>query len=150
MTTTVVEDFVETRNDRIVSMSLIPFIRTRLIEIDATNLKPNSNHYFYFDNINVNKFVRPYSATYAQDPDSFVTGSSDEDFLTLAANFPLQCKTDGNGRLRAVFRLPNDETQRFPTGQRDFRITSSFYNMANPSSQGNAMYTAQGLSLIHI
>ena len=145
VTTTVVEDFVETRNDRIVSMSLIPFIRTRLIEIDATNLKPNSNHYFYFDNINVNKFVRPYSATYAQDPDSFVTGSSDEDFLTLAANFPLQCKTDGNGRLRAVFRLPNDETQRFPTGQRDFRITSSFYNMANPSSQGNAMYTAQGM-----
>ena len=145
VSTSVVEDFVETRNDRIVSMSLIPFIRTRLITVDATNLKPNSNHYFYFDNINVNKFVRPYSSTYAQTPDSFVEGSSDEDFLTLAANLPLQCKTDGNGRLRAVFVLPNNATQRFPTGQRDFRITSSFYNMANPASQGNAMYTAQGI-----
>ena len=145
VTTTVVEDLVETRNDRIVSMSLIPFIRSRLIEIDATNLKPNSNHYFYFDNINVNKHVRPYSATYAQDPDSFVTGSSDEDFLTLAANFPLECKTDGNGRLRAVFWLPNNATQRFPTGQRDFRITTSFYNMANPASQGNTLYNAQGI-----
>jgi preprotein translocase subunit YajC len=130
VTTSVVEDFVETRNDRIVSMSLIPFIRSRTIEIDATNLKPNSNHYFYFDNINVNKFVRPFSATYSQDSGTTVTS---------------ECKTDGNGRLRAFFELPNSAAQRFPTGQRDLRITSSFYNMANPASQGNGMYSAQGI-----
>ena len=35
VTTSVVEDFVETRNDRIVSVSIIPFIRARTIEIDA-------------------------------------------------------------------------------------------------------------------
>jgi len=130
VTTTVVEDFVETRNDRVVSMSLIPFIRSRTIEIDATNLKPNSNHYFYFDNINVNKFVRPFNATYSQDGGTTVTS---------------ECKTDGNGRLRAYFELPNSAAQRFPTGQRDLRITSSFYNMANPASQGNGMYSAQGI-----
>jgi hypothetical protein len=130
VTTSVVEDFVETRNDRIVSMSLIPFIRSRTIEIDATNLKPNSNHYFYFDNINVNKFVRPFNATYSQDGGTTVTS---------------ECKTDGNGRLRAYFELPNSAAQRFPTGQRDLRITSSFYNMANPASQGNGMYSAQGI-----
>ena len=41
--------------------------------------------------------------------------------------------------------MPNSATQRFPTGQRDLRLTTSFYNMANPSSQGNAMYNAQGI-----
>jgi len=130
VTTTVVEDLVETRNDRVVSMSLIPFIRAKTIEIDATNLKPNSNHYFYFDNIMVNKYVRPYSAAYSQDSGT-----------TTASHL----KTDGNGRLRAYFELPNTAVQRFPTGTRELRITSSFYNMANPSSQGTTLYTAQGI-----
>jgi hypothetical protein len=130
VTTTVVEDLVETRNDRIVSMSLIPFIRAKTIEIDATNLKPNSNHYFYFDNIIVNKYVRPYNANYSQDSGT-----------TVASH----CKTDGNGRLRAYFELPNTAVQRFPTGSRELRITSSLYNMPNPASQGTTLYTAQGI-----
>ena len=129
VTTSVVEDIVETRNDRIVSVALIPFIRSKTIEIDATNLKPNSNHYFYFDNIAVDKFVRPYNATYSQD--SGVTTTS-------------YCKTDGNGRLRAYFDIPNSDTQRFPTGQREMRLTSSFYNISNPASNGSGMYQAQG------
>jgi len=44
VTTSVVEDFVETRNDRVVSVSIIPFMRARTIEIDATNLKPGTRH----------------------------------------------------------------------------------------------------------
>ena len=51
VTTSVVEDFTETRNDRIVSVSIIPFMRARTVEIDATNLKPNTNHFFFFDGI---------------------------------------------------------------------------------------------------
>ena len=101
------------------------------IEIDATNLKPNSNHYFYFDNIIVNKYVRPYNANYSQDSGT-----------TVASH----CKTDGNGRLRAYFELPNTAVQRFPTGSRELRITSSLYNMPNPASQGTGhVYTAQGI-----
>jgi hypothetical protein len=130
VTTSVVEDLVETRNDRIVSVTLIPFIRSKTITIDATNLKPNSNHYFYFDNISVDKFVRPLNATYSQDDG--VTATS-------------YCKTDGNGRLRAYFDIPNSDTQRFPTGQREMRLTSSFYNISNPASNGSAIYQAQGL-----
>ena len=130
VTTSVVEDFVETRNDRVVSVSLIPFIRARTIEIDGTNMKPNTNHYFYFDNMDVNKYVRPYNATYSQDGGTTVTSN---------------LKTDGNGRLRGYFELPNDNTQRFPTGARELRVTSSYYNLSNPSSQGSAIYQAQGL-----
>ena len=130
VTTSVVEDIVETRNDRTVSVALIPFIRSKTIEIDATNLKPNSNHYFYFDNIAVDKYVRPHSATYSQD--SGLTTTS-------------YCKTDGNGRLRAFFTIPNNDTERFPTGQRELRVTSSFYNLSNPASNGSGMYQAQGL-----
>ena len=130
VTTSVVEDFVETRNDRVVSVTLIPFMRARTIEIDADNLKPNTNHYVFFDNMRVDEYTRPFSATYSQD--SGVTASS---FL----------KTDGNGRLRAYFDLPNTDRQRFPTGMREVKITSSFYNLPNPASAAAENYQAQGL-----
>ena len=130
ITTSVVEDFVETRNDRIVSVSIIPFMRARTIEIDATNLKPNTNHFFFFDGIRVDKFVRPQATAYSTDGGT-----------TVSSNL----KSDGNGRLRGFFELPNNETQRFPTGMRELRITSSFFNLSNPPSTGSAVYQAQGL-----
>ena len=67
-----------------VSVSVIPFIRSKEIQIDATNLKPNTNHYIYFDGINVNKFIRPQSGSYSQDGGTTTTSG---------------VKTDGNGRI---------------------------------------------------
>ena len=128
--TTVVEDFVEDRNDRVVSMSVIPWIRAQTIEIDATNLKPDSWHFVFFDQQDVNKYVRPYDANYSQDGGT-----------TAASGI----KADGNGRVRAYFDLPNNGLERFPTGQRDLRLTSSLYNESNPSSSGQAQFSAQGL-----
>ncbi len=130
VTTSVVEDFVETRNDRVVSVTMIPFIRARTIEVDATNLKPNTNHFFFFDNMRVDAYTRPYNADYSTDGGT-----------TVASNL----KSDGNGRLRGYFELPNSAAQRFPTGQRELKLTSSFYNLSNPTSAGSAIYQAQGL-----
>ena len=128
--TTVVEDFVEDRNDRVVSISVIPFIRAQTIEIDAVNLKPDSFHYVFFDGQDVNRFVRPFNATYSQDGGTGVTSG---------------IKADGNGRVRAFFDLPNNSVDRFPTGQRDLKVTSSAHNESNPSSGGQAEFSAQGL-----
>ena len=128
--TTVVEDFVEDRNDRVVSISVIPFIRAQTIEIDAVNLKPDSFHYVYFDQQDVNRFVRPFNATYSQDGGTGVTSG---------------IKADGNGRVRAYFDLPNNDVDKFPTGQRELKVTSSVYNESNPSSGGSAEFSAQGL-----
>ena len=130
VSTSVVEDFVETRNDRVVSVSMIPFMRARTIEIDATNLKPGSNHYIFFDNMDVNKYVRPYDATYSQDGGTTTTSG---------------LKTDGNGRCRAYFELPNNNSQRFPSGMREMMITTSSYNLSNPASSASVIYQAQGL-----
>ena len=130
VTTSVVEDFVETRGDRIVSVTLIPFCRARTITLDGENLKPNTNHYFFFDSIDVNAYVRPFSTTYSQDSGTSV-GS--------------HCKTDGAGRIRAYFELPNNPTQSFATGMREMRVTSSFYNLPNPASACSEVYQAQGL-----
>ena len=128
--TSVVEEFVETRNDRIVSISVIPFCRARTIEIDATNLKPQTVHYVFFDGIRVDEYVRPQSTTYSNDGH---TGAA------------ALVKTDNNGRLRAFFDLPNNRAQKFPTGQRQIRITSSATDLPQPASYGTGTYQAQGL-----
>ena len=128
--TSVVEEFVETRNDRIVSISVIPFCRARTIEIDATNLKPKTIHYIFFDGIRVDEYVRPFSLDYSNDG-----------HVGAAA----LCRTDNNGRLRAYFDLPNNSQQKFPTGQRQLRITSSATDLPQPASYGNGTYQAQGL-----
>jgi len=130
LTTSVVEDFVETRNDRVVAVTLIPFMRARTIEIDATNLKPNTNHFFFFDGIRVDNYVRPFSATYSTNTTTTVADG---------------LKSDGNGRLRGYFELPNTDIQAFPVGMRELKLTSSFYNLSNPPSMGSAVYQAQGL-----
>ena len=93
-------------------------------------MKPNTNHYFFFDNIRVDKYVRPYNATYSQDGGTTVTSN---------------LKTDGQGRLRGYFELPNSDEQRFPTGMREMRVTSSYYNLPNPASSSSEIYQAQGL-----
>ena len=129
ITTSVVEEFTETRNDRVVSVSVIPFIRSRTIAIDANNLKPNTAHYVYFDGIRVDEYVTPHSATYSAD--------SNADVISTVI-------TDSNGRLRANFEIPNNPKQRFPTGERQLRITSSSNNLSNPPSVANTIYQATG------
>ena len=94
--TSVVEDFVETRNNRVVSVSVIPFIRSREIKITGTNLKPNTDHFVYFDGIRVDQYTRPDSATFSQDGGT--TKSSG-------------IKTNGNGQVICHFEIPNDNNQ---------------------------------------
>ena len=130
ITTSVVEDFVETRNDRIVSVNIIPFMRARTIEIDATNLKPDTNHFFFFDGLPISQYVRPFSASFSQDGGTTVASG---------------VKTNGNGRLRAYFELPNSSVQKFASGSRKLEVTSSSFKLSNPASGASAIYQAQGL-----
>ena len=128
--TTVVEDFVEDRRDRIVSISIVPFIRSRRIELDAQNLQPNRKHYVFFDGINVNAHITPFSS-------AFGDGGATAKGTTV--------KSNRNGRLRAYFDIPNNDAQRFPTGQREVKITASESNLSNPPSYASNVYQAQGL-----
>ena len=130
ISTTVVEDFVETRNDRTVSVSVIPFIRARRVTLDATNLQPNRNHFIFFDGLSIGEHITPFSSAYG------VSGNTAKGTAV---------KSDRNGRLRAHFDIPNNDTIRFATGQREVKITSSSSNLSNPASFATRLYQAQGL-----
>jgi len=131
VTTSVVEDFVETRNDRVVSVSLIPFMRQRTISITCDTLKPNTVHYFFFDGERIDSKVYALEAQFSNNGwyGNALAGSSN-------------IKSNARGEMRASFALPGGK---FKTGLRELRITSSYSNLTEPNSQSSAVYQAQGM-----
>ena len=45
--------------DRIVSLSMIPFMRSRPVTVQVGNMRPNTQVFAFFDNVNVSDFVQP-------------------------------------------------------------------------------------------
>ena len=45
--------------DRIVNLSMIPYIRPRPLHIFASNMKPRTRVYPFFDNVNVQSYIKP-------------------------------------------------------------------------------------------
>jgi len=128
--TSVVEEFTEDRNTRTVGISIIPFIRSRDITVTGDGFKPNTNHFVFFDGIDVDSFCTPGSSTYSQ------TGSA-----SLGAGV----KSDRSGDISFTFSIPNSSAQRFPTGERTLLVTASSTQSIDSDSKGQASYSARGL-----
>ena len=62
--TSVVEEFVESSADRIVSTNIAQSMRSRDVTVTGENFKPNTRYYFFFDGIDVNAHMTPGSSTY--------------------------------------------------------------------------------------
>ena len=108
--TNVVEDITTTRNDRVVGVGAINFMRSIDITITGELLKPNTALNVFFDNINVNDHCTPSSATYG------VGGATAKGTKLV---------TDNQGKLSATFTVPNDDTLRFETGIRTLKVTDT-------------------------
>ena len=128
--TRVVEDIVETRNDRVVGISAINFMREIDITITGELLKPNTALNVFFDNVKVNAHCTPASATYG------VSGGTSKG---------TQLVTDFQGKLNATFSVPNNDTLRFETGVRTLKVTdSTTVDGALSTTSGFANFMANG------
>ena len=108
--------------DRVVGVEIIPFIRSREIEIKATRMKPDTQIYVFFDDVNVTAFCRPDGGT---NGDPLVTNT--------------------NGEFNGFFTIPNTDTLRFRTGTRLLRLTDSPTDLDDNNTEAETSYTAQGL-----
>ena len=88
-----------------------PFMRSRPIRIYASGLRPNTQHYFFFDGVNVAEHVAP--ADY-KDGEEEITEN-----LRRTRSLGTTVTTDSNGILKAVFVIP-EET--FYVGDRELVI----------------------------
>ncbi len=110
-------------DDRIVETSVIPYMRSRVIEFSVENMKPNTRVYPFFDNVDVTIYTAP-------------TGGANGDPLV----------TDNSGRVSGTFNLPNNDVHRFLTGSKTFKLTDSSTNTpALTSTIAESNYHAQGI-----
>ena len=128
VTTSVVEEFSESRADRIVSTNIAQSMRARDITVTGENFKPNTPYFVFFDGINVNAHVTPSSSTYG---------------MGGATSKGTNLRSDNLGAISATFSIPNTDTLSFSTGDKTLKITSDSTGAAS-LSEGEALYSANG------
>ena len=128
VTTSVVEEFAESRADRVVSTNIAQSMRARDILVTAENFKPNTPYYIFFDGINVNSHVTPTSTTYG---------------MGGATTKGTAIRSDNLGAISFTFSIPNSDELSFSTGEKALKITDSASN-ADSLSMGSAVYSASG------
>jgi hypothetical protein len=128
-TTSVVEEFSETRADRVVSTNIAQTIRPRRVTVSGENFKPNTRYYTFFDGIDVNSHCTPTAAAYG------IGGASSKG---------TGLRSDNLGVVSAYFDIPSTAELNFSTGNKTLRITESTTNASGVLSFGEATYSANG------
>lgn len=121
--------------DFVTNVGFNPFMRSRNIKIYATGLRPNTQHYFFFDGVDVNAHVRPGTVN-ATDARSIGRFGKLEDAVM----------TDANGVIRAIFTIPSDT---FYVGDRTITVVDvdTFAAIdASSTSKADIEYHAYNIS----
>jgi len=110
--------------ERITNVSVIPFIRSRNLTVEVKGMKPNTRIYCFFDGIDVTASCTPSGG---------------------ALGDPIY--TDGSGTITGLtFNIPNSDTQRFRTGERQFLLTDNTNgDLVTAGTYAEVVYQAQGL-----
>tara|TARA_B100000287_G_scaffold127071_1_gene119161 strand:- start:472 stop:2937 length:2466 start_codon:yes stop_codon:yes gene_type:complete len=127
--TSVVEEFVESSADRIVSTNIAQTMRSRDVTVTGENFKPNTRYYFFFDGIDVNAHMTPGSSTYG-------IGSGTAKGTGI--------RSDNLGAISATFTIPATNELSFTTGSKTLKVTDSSTNTPGSGSIGEAIYEASG------
>lgn len=126
-TTVIPQTITKSLGERVVSIGMIPFIRSRDIEFSAIKLKPNTRVWAFFDGIDVSAHCRQK------------TGES-----TYSA-YGAALISDENGELQGTFLIPNDDSLRFRVGSRTFRLIDDSQNREDfATTFGEIQYVAEG------
>lgn len=122
-----------TFGDFVQDVSIIPFMRERLIKFTGRGMRPNTKVFPYFDRVKVSEYVTPANSTFAN---TNVEGSS--------------LVTSANGDIYGVFRIPNNDTLKFRTGKKVFSLMDAENLPADKdtiTTSAGAEYQAEGLEI---
>lgn len=158
-TTTVTEQLQQERNgffnelttstsdvslgNRIVDVSIQPYMREGNLKFWAFGLKPLSKMYVYFDGINVEEYCYKYNSLSDLFNDVEGTTPTSYPFATSSIS---DLKTNEEGQAFIEFRLPSGI---FRTGDRKFEVSDEPRNDRNKAtSYASATYSASGLRTV--
>ncbi len=127
------ENFV---GDFVTNFQFKPFIRSREVQIELYGLRPNTRHYFFFDEVDVNNNVA--RGIFTADLQGSFSGSR----VSRDGSFGQPIRTNDNGELFAVFKIPENT---FFVGERELVVADvdEFENIDSAAaSLGKLKYNA--------
>jgi hypothetical protein len=129
----------------------VPWMRSRKVSFKATNLRPNTRYFPFFNNTDVGNFCKPktfYKSSTFDDPDY----AADESGANMVPEVDLppalehsegkgNLISDENGILEGEFEIPNlvQPPMRFPTGTSVF----SLFDISKPDKTKSLSYCSQ-------
>ena len=151
----VLSEVVDNRELQIIH---IPWMRSRKVSFRATNLRPNTRYFPFFNNTDVSRFCKTktfYKSSTLADPNYTVAESGanmvpevDLPPATQHSEGSTTLTSDANGILEGEFEIPNvvNPPMRFPCGTAVF----SLYDISKPDkskalSHCSQFYTASGV-----
>jgi len=139
-------------NNRVVEVNFVPFMRSRLVYFRASKLKPKTQVYAFFDNVNVTAYCKQtssptrFSSSGSGRFRSFGGRTRNPAHATSSAATGQKLITDNKGRIFGSFLIPRNDTLKFKTGTKQFRISDHISNnKAEESTGAEADFHAQGL-----
>ena len=130
-------------------ITLLPFIRSRLIGFKAQALKPNTRHFLFFDGV---LLTDPTGQNYTREETFQVFSRRTEDqFINSRSTThpntsgPSDLISNANGEIEGSFLIPNNDTLQFTTGSREVKLLDiSVNNEQDAGSSAHAIYFARG------
>lgn len=145
---------------RSVEVNVVPYIRSRKIYFKASNLKPNTKYYAFFDGTNVGKYVRQeniipaYLLTYTGTSDAIdptYINRNDATFFQDYINYTqhpvgyTDLYSNEFGEIVGSFVIPNNEEIKFRSGKRIFTLVDiGSGNKRLASSYADSSYDTRG------
>ena len=131
-TQTVITENVTTQSlgTFVTNTNLIPYMRSRVIEVEARGMKPGARLYTFFDGVDVSAYMTPTDI-------AFETTGDEGDPLYV----------DSAGRVHALFRIPADDNLKFTVGNKIIRLTDSPTNSSQiglVTTSAESQYSAGG------
>ncbi|MBM38637.1 MAG: hypothetical protein CMO97_06145 [Woeseia sp.] len=131
--------------DKSVSLTFLPFIRSRKVFFKAEGLRPNTRYFPFFDGKAVDNFVRTETFQRASTASSGNLAYGNK--FRNSSEHPQTKSTltsDTSGEIAGSFFIPSSTTNRFRAGTREFKLLDVSVDNGSELSSASVNYVAQG------
>ena len=137
-------DFV---NDRVLDISVLPFMRSIKVFFRAQGLRRKTQHFAYFGNTDISNFTRQEDSS---EFTRFSTRTDDAGNLftnnTAHPSGATNLISDSNGKIIGSFIIPSTSTTKFNTGSQTFKLLDITGGVdSNAISTASATFSANGV-----
>ena len=130
--------------DRTVSLTFVPFMRPRLVFYKVEGLRPTTRYFPFFDGVAFDNFTRAGTSEFTNVAGQTYVGNQYQD-LNAHPSGSTNIVTDANGAVEGSFLIPSSDTNRFRSGDREFKLLDiSVDNQSSATSFASKIFTSRG------